>query len=376
MSRTALRAYLTTILAFITAFVLFALAVAAYALFYFSYIPRIGFSRTIHLQFDNLLADRTSSMYPYGTVNLRPDVVGAQQYDISIELTFPRTPQNVAAGNFMLDVRLYPGKSVVDRVQAGLTSGDPDPKVLAASRRPAILEYRSPMVELVYKFTELPWYLLGFRKEAEHLTIPMFEGVEFSRAWREVPEELRLEVQSTSSLQIYNARAVFRARFRGLRWLMYNHRIVSAVVFIGTFWVTEIFFAGLTWAALTVFLTTRPTQDIKAEQLDAVAERIKTEDDAVTPRLSDTERTFPTLSGQQPLKYSVEPRVKQEDVEMEAVMPEFVAPGVEGDVEDEDEEGDFFVDSGLGTSLESSGPKRRESMRRRRVGRTGPREEG
>jgi len=94
-----------------------------------------------------------------------------------------------------------------------------------------------------------------------------------------------------------------------------------------------------------------------------IAERIKQEPDAEDPKpvLSDTERTFPTLSGQQPLRYA-SPRIKQEDEGSAVVVPDTAVRAVEAD--DEDEDADFFLDSGLGTSMESSA-SRRDSVRRR-----------
>lgn len=360
ISRRARRAYLTTFLAVSTSLVLLGIAIVAYTLFYWSYIPRIGFSRTIHLQFDNVFQhSQAANPYPYGVVNLAPDVVSQQNYDVKIELELPRTRANREAGNFMLDVSLLaPGKSVLETVKDGLASGQPTDAapVLARSRRPAILQYKSWAVEHLHRFTELHWYLLGFRQEAEKLSVGVFEGVRFDKGWRNVPGSLRLEVQSSTRMQIYSAKALFRARFTGLRWLMYNHRVISACIFVGTFWTTEMIFAGLAWAALAMVLAPAE-EDVKDE--DVKAERIKTEDEQA--RLSDTERTFPTLSGQSPLRYR-SPEIKQEDQGPSTAIRDVPATGVEADDEDEDAD---FIDSGIGTSLESSN-SRPGSVRKRR----------
>ena len=89
-------------------------------------------------------------------------------------------------------------------------------------------------------------------------------------------------------------------------------------------------------------------------------------------RLSDTERTFPTLGGKKPLRYS-SPRIKreEEDGETEVILPAdgTAAPLLADDEEEEDDDGvdmESFVDSGMGTSLESTAGGRRESIRRRR----------
>ncbi|EMC92983.1 hypothetical protein BAUCODRAFT_151362 [Baudoinia panamericana UAMH 10762] len=388
-SKTAWKAYLTTFLVISTGLVLLGFAITAYILFYWSYIPRIGFERTIHLQYDNVYtaaaagqgyaATREPNPYPYGVAALRPDIVSVQPYDVVVELTLPRTPENVDAGNFMLEVALLaPNEKLSPTTEETLHAGlvpSTDSALLARSRRPAFLQYRSPWIELVYKLTELPWYLLNFRSETEKLRITIFEGVEFAKGWRNVPATLNLMVQSTHRLQIYTAKAIFRARFRGLRWLMYNYRFLSAFVFISSFWMTEMIFAGIAWFVVSVFIMPR-TQDVKAEGVHEIAARVKAEpeDDEPAMRMSDTERTFPTTSGQQPLRYQAEPRIKQEEDESTVVVPDHIVKAADADIEDEDEDVDFF-DSGLGTSLESSSASKRDSVRRRR-GRLITREEG
>lgn len=243
---------------------------------------------------------------------------------------------------------------------------------LAFSRRPAILSYRSVLVEYVCRLIELPWYLIGWRKEAEKLTVSLWESVEFSRGWRNLPSTLRLDIQSTHRMQIYSAKAMFRARFRGLRWLMYNHRIISAIMFITGFWVTELLFAGLAWAGLSFYMEPRP-QKPQSDWAREYNERIKQEnDDEHESKLSETERTFPTSSKQPALKYE-SPGIKQEEDDEPVVLPEASSRAIEADDEDEDEDADLLRDSGLGTSMESS-TGRRDSVRRRR-GRTQSQEE-
>ncbi|KAF7192329.1 Seipin [Pseudocercospora fuligena] len=384
VSRTALRAYLTTFLVISTIFVLLGCAITAYVLFYWSYIPRIGFERTIHLQFDNVYehatAKRAEHPYPYGSVNLAPDLVGLQGYDVVVDLVMPRTPENQDAGNFMLEVTMYAqderaintpvGMSPLDAARLDLspTSTTPDASsILAISRRHAILPYRSWMVELLHTFSSLPWYFFNLREETHKLSVPIFEKVAFAKGRQNLPATLQLEIQSTHTLQVYNAAVRFRARFTGLRWIMYNHRIISAFVFITSFWMTELVFFGLAWALLSFYFSSASSNSINEEQRanKESAGAIKQEaDEDLAPVLSDTERQFPTLKGQPPLRYSRSPtpRVKQEPDDEPVIPP--VTPAAEAD--DEDEEDVDFFDSGIGTSLESSNPSRRDSIRRRR----------
>ena len=373
-SKTARRAYLTTLLLIFGTTVLLGLAVIAYTLFYWSYIPRIGFERTIYLQFDNVFS-ASDSRYdgagnPYGTIGLSPDIVSLQRYDVQVELTLPRTPDNRNAGNFMLEAAMFAPGTMIDPVKDTILPGAADvDNRLAFSRRPAILSYRSWIMEYIYRLTELHWYLLGLRQETEKLKISMWENVEFPRGWRNLPATMRLDIQSSDRMQVYSAEAIFKARFRGLRWLMYNHRIISAFVFITGFWTTEMIFAGLAWAALSIYLQPHPQENM-SEDSSGNAVPIKQESQEGKMNLSDTERTFPTSSRQQPLRYE-SPNIKQEEYEDAVLLPESSTRATEADDEEDDPE--MYRDSGLGTSLES-GTNRRDSMRRRK-GRTTPDDE-
>lgn len=152
-----------------------------------------------------------SDGHPRGIVSLGTDLTSLQPYDITVNLHLPRTPSNLAAGNFMLELSLLSPPSKT------LMTLDTSSDVLARSLRPAILTYASPIVDTASKVSQLPWYLLGWRKEAETLEVSMMERVEFAKGWRNVPGSLRLEIQSHEQMQIYDATVKFVARFSGLR---------------------------------------------------------------------------------------------------------------------------------------------------------------
>ncbi|KAK6003575.1 hypothetical protein QM012_009346 [Aureobasidium pullulans] len=347
VSKPAQRAYLTSVLFFSTCFFLLIVSIAAYLAFYWTYIPRIGFSRPIHLQFDSLESP------PWGIANLAPDLVSLQPYDVKIQIRLPRTKTNTEIGNFMVETTLFaPGEkgSVVDDPRIPVAKNPETSKVLASSRRSAILTYYSPVVDLARKATELHWLILGWRLEAETLDIPVFNGVSFAKGWRNVPDTMQIQVQSLARMQIYEANVIFKARFQGLRWIMYNHRITSAIIFIGAFWGTEVLFTAICWAILSVWIfSSNDDTSIKTEATDN--KRIKAEDSEGEEQatLSDTERTYPSYSKGPAMRYN-SPPIKKEETEPEP-FPQLLPAALEAD--DEDESDDFF-DSGLGTSLESS----------------------
>jgi seipin len=126
----------------------------------------------------------------------------------------PRTPSNVEAGNFMLDLQLLaPGTP-------GSAWSTAKGEILVRETRPAILTYHSRVMDHVHKAAALPLYVLGLREEAESLDVKLMEGVEFARGWKNIPATARLELQSEKKLQVYDARIVFTARLKGLRYAL------------------------------------------------------------------------------------------------------------------------------------------------------------
>lgn len=91
--------------------------------------------------------------------------------------------------------------------------------VLARSRRPATLTYTSAVVDTLHKLGGLPWYAFGWKKESEVLEISMFEGVEFLRGWKNVPDKVYVVVEADEKMQFYDVVVKVVARFGGLRYV-------------------------------------------------------------------------------------------------------------------------------------------------------------
>lgn len=140
-------------------------------------------------------------------------MVSLQPYDVDVKLDLPRTPSNLAAGNFMLDLTLFSRPSTSARTGANTAVDE-----IAKSRRPAILTYASSMVDTASKLSLMPLYVIGWHREAETMQVRMMEEVEFPRGWRNLPESMRLEIHSDERMQVYSAKVQFRAKFSGLRY--------------------------------------------------------------------------------------------------------------------------------------------------------------
>ena len=267
--------------------------------------------------------------------------------------------------------------SDLDFVAASLNS-----TVLARSRRPAILTYVSPLVDAASILSGIPFYVLGWKSESEVLTIPIFESVEFPRGWMNIPRFVRVVVEADEKMQFYEVGVKIVARFGGLRWIIYNHRILSYLFFTSTFWTCSMLSSLLAWFVLGS-LSGGQGGNVKKEEVEDDSKTMKAEeeeDDQFDPfsteDLSDTSRSFPTLGRQMPLHFSSqrgsvrraqgeeEERIKREEDSIMASTS--IQPlGAEADDEDDDDEVGMRLwrDSGIGTSIEET--DRRSSVQRR-----------
>ncbi|KAF2645157.1 hypothetical protein P280DRAFT_535950 [Massarina eburnea CBS 473.64] len=414
----ALRTYLRTILLLLTSIACGICALLAYSAFYYAYIPIRGLEVPVYLQYASTSAAATlGAKHPYGIADIQ-GLVSRQKYDVVVDMEVPRSAANVQRGNWMVGVEMRGGRRGGAGIRGGVLGvlgweeedgevfkrkimpghgngnsgadvGEEKKEgkhvVLARSTRPAILTYRSWMTEVAYRFLRLPLYVVGWKLEAEKICIGMMEGVSFDKGWENVPSSLRLEVRSAlSPLEVYSVKVRFIAKLEGLRWLMYQHRIVTAIAFTSLFWGVEMGVLLMTWAAFSLCFTGMdhdddeplPRRKIKSEVGPATPRLLGDEISEPPTPMSDTSRTFPTLSSQQPLQYtSSQSEAKVKD--------ERATPGLESvpvKVEEADDEEDDFLleepggararelDSGIGTGRESSTERGRGSGVRGRRG--------
>lgn len=208
----------------------------------------------------------SAGINPYGLASLSRELMLDTAYDVSVHLTLPRSPPNLGHGNFML--ALVATRSVLDDPaqswgpQGFATPVDPYADLLTAppghvvfsSRRPALLPYEDPFVSRASRALFLLWHVLvgSASSSAGRITLdlPMGELVEFRD---QLPLSLLLDVQAGQNLQVYAARVELVARLTGLRWLMYNHRLISFVVCTALFWSAEMISMAAAWAILLFF---------------------------------------------------------------------------------------------------------------------------
>ncbi|KAG9228686.1 putative adipose-regulatory protein-domain-containing protein [Amylocarpus encephaloides] len=346
-SKPAQKTYLNTILLLISSSILFGIAVVAYIIFYYNYVPQIGIEKAVHLQY----GDGTN---PYSIIVLSPDIFSLQPYDITLSLHVPRSPRNLEAGNFMLSLSLL-SPSYKPSITAGTPAQDGSPTLISAiqptdilfsSRRPVLLRYTSRLVSLSERLASLPLYILGLKHESEVLNIPIFELISFQKGRKNVPTFAFLEVQARQDIQVYDVRLQFTARFGGLRWWMYHHRLISFATGVAIFWSAEIIFTLFAWVLLPFFFAPSPSPPNKVEANDPTATSLIKNEPSPGGKLDlvgTPPRTFPACDCTSPLHN--EPKVKEEHVVQEMRVARFGA---------DDEIGEVVRNRGFGSGLRRS----------------------
>ena len=261
VSKPAQRAYLRTILFATAASILYLLAIISYTVFYYSYIPKLGISQPVYLNFDYSNPSTSSSsssggnavLPPSGTVNFDSALIADQAYDIFISLHMPRSPPNLLTGNFMLDLTLLSSPPLPASLSDPAVSLEPrrPEDVLARSQRPAMLTYASELVSYAHELAWLPALVLGLKREEERVRVRMFEGVTLGR----VPRAATLKVRSERAVMVYGVQLDVLARLQGLRWFMYNYRMVAFGVFTLLFWQVEVLAALVAWVLFSQYFT-------------------------------------------------------------------------------------------------------------------------
>ena len=165
----------------------------------------------------------TLTTYPYGTAQIPGNALAeGPYYDVLVELELPRSPANLNAGNFMIEIALLAENGRWH--SNGLLGEGEHATAIANSTHPAILTYWSAPVDAVRKLLRLPAYALSWKRESERVSVRMFEELRFgsgiiSRYVQEIPlpESLSLTLKSRADLDVYRSTVIFSARLRGLR---------------------------------------------------------------------------------------------------------------------------------------------------------------
>ncbi|KAH0604338.1 uncharacterized protein H6S33_006715 [Morchella sextelata] len=225
-SKPARRAYITTFLLTTSATFLLLVAAATYVAFYMNYIPDLSHRHMLHLQY-------SPNKHPTALLKLPPATTKANQhYIITLHLHLPTTPSNLALGNFMTSITLL----------------SPTNAAITTSRRPTTLTHRTQLLETLDTLLRAPLYLSGLQSQSQRLAVTLVDG-SFPQQIATVKVVLEAE-----GVGVYGAEVEFTAQLEGLRWWMWNRRVLSFLVATALFWGFEVGAMAVVWWAAWAYL--------------------------------------------------------------------------------------------------------------------------
>ncbi|XP_044126371.1 seipin isoform X2 [Bufo gargarizans] len=212
------RLILQTGILFCVLLLLLWVSVFLYGSFYYSYMPTVKYSTPVHYQYSSTCDPSPGILCSFPTANVsllrnnRDRVLRyGQPYRITLELYVPESTVNQDLGMFMVSMSFY-------------TKGG---KEIFYTARSAMLHYKSPLLKTLETLATFPLLLMGFSEQKQTLE------VELHSEYREdsyVPTTgAVIQVQSVH-IQIYSAELRVHAHFTGLRYILYNYPVISAII--------------------------------------------------------------------------------------------------------------------------------------------------
>ncbi|KAL1252884.1 hypothetical protein QQF64_017577 [Cirrhinus molitorella] len=189
-----------------------------YGSFYYSYMPSVSFSTPVHFYYrtDCDASDSVLCSFPMANISLLKNgrdqvMMSGQAYRISLELEMPESPVNEQLGMFMVKMSCYStGGTVVQSVA-----------------RSTMLHYRSNLLQTMSTLLFSPLLLTGVSEQKQLIEVELFP--DFKSDLYQPAVGAVIEIQSRR-VQIYSSQLRIHAYFTGLRYLLYNFPVMSAIV--------------------------------------------------------------------------------------------------------------------------------------------------
>nr|XP_046249222.1 seipin [Scatophagus argus] len=193
-----------------------------YGSFYYSYMPTVSFSTPVHFYYKSDCDASESALCSFPTANIsfmkneRDQVMAyGQPYRISLELEMPESPVNEQLGMFMVKMFSY-------------TKGG---KTVSSVGRSTMLHYRSSLLQTLSTVVFSPFLLTGMAEQKQLIEVELFSDYK-TNAYQPTIGAV-IEIQSTR-VQIYSSQLRIHAYFTGIRYVLYNFPLTSAVIGVAT----------------------------------------------------------------------------------------------------------------------------------------------
>ncbi|KAL7402144.1 hypothetical protein ABVT39_010432 [Epinephelus coioides] len=193
-----------------------------YGSFYYSYMPTVSFSTPVHFYYTSDCDTSESTLCSFPTANIsfmkndRDQVMAnGQPYRVSLELEMPESPVNENLGMFMIKMSCY-------------TKGG---KTVSSVGRSTMLHYRSSLLQTLSTLLFSPVLLTGMAEQKQLIEVELFS--EYRTNAYQPSVGAVIEIQS-KRVQIYSSQLRIHAYFTGIRYVLYNFPLTSAVIGVAT----------------------------------------------------------------------------------------------------------------------------------------------
>ncbi|XP_063058876.1 seipin-like isoform X1 [Engraulis encrasicolus] len=226
-----------------------------YGSFYYAYMPLVSYATPVHLYYsDTLLQDLVNALssahmdsmpmnwrvvcaicscrtdcvssegelcsFPRANISLLKNgkdqvMVPGQPYRVSLDLEMPESPVNEQLGMFMVKMSCYS--------REGHTT--------TSVARSAMLHYRSSLLQTLSTLAFSPLLLSGVSEQKQMLEVELFSDYRDNSYQPAVGAMIEIH---SRRVQVYSAQLRIHAYFTGIRYVLYNFPLLSAVVGVGS----------------------------------------------------------------------------------------------------------------------------------------------
>ncbi|XP_068579034.1 seipin-like [Cebidichthys violaceus] len=193
-----------------------------YGSFYYSYMPTVSFSTPVHFYYNSDCDASESVLCSFPTANIsfmkndRDQVMAyGQPYRVSLELEMPESPVNANLGMFMCKMSCY-------------TKGG---KTVSSVGRSTMLHYRSSLLQSLSTLLFSPFYVTGMAEQKQLIEVEFFSDYKTNAFQPSVGAVIEI---LSKRVQIYSSQLRIHAYFTGVRYVLFNFPLTSAVVGVAT----------------------------------------------------------------------------------------------------------------------------------------------
>ncbi|KAM7389866.1 hypothetical protein PAMP_023816 [Pampus punctatissimus] len=234
-------------------------AMFLYGSFYYSYMPTAAFSTSVHYYYRTDCDSAASFLcsYPVANISLMKNkkhvLTFGQAYQISLQLEMPDSPANQDLGMFMIKTTCFSR----DGGQVASSARSARQLLSASSSRFSMLRYRSDLLRTMGTLLFLPAFLTGVAEQKQMLEVELFSDYTDDPY---VPSVTAVIEILSNKVQIYSSQLYIHAHFTGIRYLLFYHPFISALVGVSSNFIFLSVLFILSYLRLLLRVEWRPEQ--------------------------------------------------------------------------------------------------------------------